>query len=126
MQELFTRAPDGRATEAREVRAEERPAERNACFFKNIKMRILDVKEKKRMEYLAICVITLTMQEFSAYKKHDTAQAGPGVGGVGGGTLSNSYVMGIFLPVAGTFLSRPDVPTRLTQPAMDAGGFLNS
>ena len=47
MQELFTRAPDGRATEAREVRAEERQAERNACFFKNIKMRILDVKEKK-------------------------------------------------------------------------------
>ena len=28
--------------------------------------------------------------------------------------------------VAGTFLSRPDVPTQLTQPAVDAGGFLNS
>ena len=44
------------------------------------------------MEHLAICVITLTTQEFSAYKKHDTAQAGPG------GTSSNSYVTGIFLP----------------------------
>lgn len=78
------------------------------------------LKKKKKMEHLAICVITLTTQEFSAYKKHDTAQAGPG------GTPSNSYVIGIFLPVAGTMLSRPDVPTQLTQRAVDAGGFLNS
>ena len=96
------------------------------AFLRTLRCEFWMLKKKKRMEYLAICVITLTMQEFSAYKKHDTAQAGHGVGGVGGGTLSNSYVMGIFLPVAGTFLSRPDVPTRLTQPAMDAGGFLNS
>ena len=44
---------------------------------------MLKKKKKTRMEYLAICVITLTMQEFSAYKKHDTAQAGPRGWGVG-------------------------------------------
>ena len=65
-----SRGPWMAGPQKQEVRAEERLAEWNACFFKNMKMRILDVKEKKkRMEYLAICVITLTMQEFSAYKK---------------------------------------------------------
>lgn len=73
------------------------------------------------MEYLAICVITLTMQEVSAYKKHDTAQAGPRGWGVGWGDLIQLLRDGHLLPEAGTFLSRPDVPTRLTQPVLDTG-----